>query len=478
MNNPYEGRGKPVFGERLVGRDALLAKIHKNVSAQNNCSIIGLPRMGKTSIAQEVLQRIPSSEKIITAQISLDAASSPAQVFTRLMTELGAESIAPEIRSDHDLAYEEFIGFARKLTRAGKAGFIVIDEVDAVLRKSFAQANLFLSRLREIANRQSAYGQTFIFISRRSLNRIQDAVESSTLAGICKIEHVGPLHKDAITKLAQRVCLANKTITEDAISELWNLSGGHPFLAEILMYETVEMSESQISPQTLTRALESTAVDLITEYMKLVELLKEDDLFDPLCELTVGPWWRNVNGIAIPMLKQYGALTELNDGKYGTFSKHFEGYLENLSREIPTWPLLGEVERELRSLVSDRLSQKYGDPWLTNFVTKFPKLSARFAEMENKMTDEKRRFGPKASHFILDYSYIGDLKDILMIEWDLFRSIFNGSKSEWEKAFQDVIAVRNPLGHNRPSAIPQEVLHKAEQACKCIRNKLKCAGTN
>jgi hypothetical protein len=70
----------------------------------------------------------------------------------------------------------------------------------------------------------------------------------------------------------------------------------------------------------------------------------------------------------------------------------------------------------------------------------------------------------------LDYAYIGDLKDLVFSEWDRFRGVLGGAKADWEKRFQSVMKVRNPMAHHRP--VPADVLHEAELSCKSLLDRL------
>src|SRR5207247_9382762 len=88
--------------------------------------------------------------------------------------------------------------------RAGRRSVVVVDEVDGIVRDDFADAPLFVSRIREVANDRERYGVTFIFVSRRSLDMIQGAVDSSTLAGLCEVVYLQPLERDGLGALASR----------------------------------------------------------------------------------------------------------------------------------------------------------------------------------------------------------------------------------------------------------------------------------
>jgi hypothetical protein len=152
-------------------------------------------------------------------------------------------------------------------------------------------------------------------------------------------------------------------------------------------------------------------------------------------------------------------------------SQHFRGYLALLTRTSPTWVMLGNAERQLRYLVQDRMVAAYGEDWFEALRMKHPNLNDALDKLVYQSDREKRMFGDAASDFILDYAYIGDLKDMVFAEWDKYRSVLGGTKADWERRFQDVMKVRNPMAHHRP--VPEDALQKAELSCKALLSRLR-----
>ncbi len=157
-------------------------------------------------------------------------------------------------------------------------------------------------------------------------------------------------------------------------------------------------------------------------------------------------------------------------GGVDCISQHFRDYVELLSRTTPSWVLLGDTERQLRNLVQDRMTEAYGEQWFEALRKKNPRLNEAFEKLLQQRIRERRQFGDSASDFVLDYTYIGDLKDMIFSEWEIYRSILGGNKSDWERRFQDVMKVRNPMAHHRP--VPADVLQDAERSCRSILSRL------
>lgn len=472
--NPFIGRGSPVSGERLVGRQSLLKRLTERASYGAHCSIVGLPRMGKTSIAKEMLRNLcKTSSDLSVGYITLDAIRGPIQAYSRILEEISQNDSEEQLiteTNNHDEAYESLLRQLRKRHRSGLKSVIVLDEVDAIVREGFSDAQLFVSRIREMANDRDRYGVTFLFVSRRSLDMIQGVVDCSTLAGLCEVVYLQPLGRDDLNNLAKR---STFSIDDSACESLWRITGGHPFLAEVVMCEVVEKSQLPLTNESIEHALHIQSHEFTNQYRQLASLLSHEKMFDGLCEMVVGPRWRNIDSHIVCLLKHYGLLRNdiANLDNTQCMSEHFKDYLTLLSRATPSWVLLGETERKLRLLVHDRMFEAYGVEWFERLRQKFPNKCDALDKLSQQRVREKRMFGDAASDFILDYAYIGDLKDMVFAEWEKFRPILGGAKSEWEQKFQDIMKARNPMAHHRP--VPADVLQEAERSCNALLFRLQ-----
>lgn len=477
--NPFIGRGVPVSGERLVGRRQLLEKLVECLRAEAHCSIVGLPRLGKTSVAREALRLYEAGQSGITAgYVTLDAVRGPTQAYARILDETAGNQSETDYRTStlsHDDIYDVFLRSLRKRRKASQRGVVVVDEIDAIVRPDFDDASLFVSRLREVANDRDRYGLTFIFVSRRSLDMIQGAVDCSTLAGLCEVKYMQPLDRDGLGLLVGR---SPVPVDQGAVDSLWNLTGGHPFLAEVVMSEAVEREADRLDASNIEDAQHAQSHEFTNQYHQLQSLLSQESMFDALCELVVGPRWRSLNPHVVYLLKHYGLIrsTIEADGGVECMSQHLREFLTHLTRTTPTWFLLGEVEQQLRYLVLDRMHEAYGENWFHEISQRHPKLNEALEKLASQRQREKKLFGDAASDYVLDYAYIGDLKDLIFVEWDRYRSLLGGAKSDWERRFQDVMKVRNPMAHHRP--VPADILQDAEKSCKTFLDCLRRSGTS
>jgi len=262
-------------------------------------------------------------------------------------------------------------------------------------------------------------------------------------------------------------------VDENAKKQLWEYTGGHPYLAEVLMCEAIEQKPGRISEKVIESALLNQSHEFTTQYNQLKQILSPNSEFDFLCELSVGPRWRQIPPQTVNLLRQYG-LIKINDDTVGSvdcLSAHLRDYLACIARSAPTWHLVGEVENQLRALVTDRMYKAHGNDWIQFLVNKHKCFHTIYDDLLLKREKEQKIFGEAASYAILDYTYISDLKDLLFVEWDKYQDLFAGSKSDWDKRFQVIMKVRNPLAHNRQ--IPADELYYADKTCKMILEVLQ-----
>jgi hypothetical protein len=265
----------------------------------------------------------------------------------------------------------------------------------------------------------------------------------------------------------------------DAMNMLWDLTGGHPFLAEVVMCEALEKRPDFLDSRKIEDAQHAQAHEFTNQYRQLQRLLSYESMFDTLCEVIIGPQWRPLDPHVVCLLKHYGLIksTTEGEGHVTCMSNHFSDFIALLTRTTPTWFLLGDVEQKLRLLVWDRMYKAFGENWIREIIGKHPiKLADKdgthcLERLSKQRERERKGFGDAASEYLLDYAYIGDLQKMIMVEWTIFRETFNGPKNEWDKRFEDIKKIRNSMAHHRP--VPSDILQNAEKSC-CVL--LECLG--
>ncbi|MCB9629735.1 MAG: ATP-binding protein, partial [Sandaracinaceae bacterium] len=252
MRNPFAGYGTTVRGERLVGRESELTLIGARLAdGCGSVSVVGLPRVGKTSLVTECLRRIREDQPD-RAVARLNAAAVPnGSVLLGAMldeTVLSVLTHRPEVEAElADIialpvssSYESYRRARRGFTRLRRLGIesvVAIDEFDAV--RTYEGAGQTIQQLREILDERWRTGVSAVLISRRSLGAIEEQVaDVSTLHGVCEHHHLRPLDEEGVAAIRRRA--GNLLSDAGTPQDVWELTGGHPYLAEMVLCHAVD----------------------------------------------------------------------------------------------------------------------------------------------------------------------------------------------------------------------------------------------
>ena len=246
------------------------------------------------------------------------------------------------------------------------------------------------------------------------------------------------------------------------------LSGGHPFLAEVLLCEACDsLSQAKdnsqyVDSEAIDLALFAQAQEFTAQYRLLHDLLQADGVFETLTQLAIGPIWRPIDVHFKNLLMNYGLLRRSPEGSaYATFSQHFLEYLRLIDRTTPTWALLGQTECQLRDFIATTMVKHLGTGWMSADSVK--NLFERCAESQRR---EENRFGNAGSVNLIDYAYISDLTNIVTSNFAIFCSALHMPKRDLVDSLESIKTVRNPAAHFR--AVPEQIVQKAEVACRTL----------
>ena len=473
--NPFAGYGVVVSGERLVGRERELLRLAERVfSGNGSISVVGMPKIGKTSLVSEAVRRHRIARPgAAVVWLNLSTLNHSGQLFPEVLSELSGElddaeiaTVAETLLRDRASAAEGFRACKRVLKglkRAGRSATLVIDEFDAI--RGFSDANTVINQIRELLYRPSEYGLFGVLVSRRTLPSIEGQTENSVLHGVCEPLFLHPLSKKGLRSLLARA--GEDASGVDELSELWSATGGHPYLAEAWMNERYERGEREEYG-----AFGAVASVLLDHYGYLAEILQEDDSLDQALQLAVGPRWSVRPGVA-ERLRAYGILVMLETGWHAGWSEHFQLYLERLSRNAEIWDVWRETESGLRDLIEEVLGDALGAEWLSKLASQAPAVATKAESWRSAREREQRVFGDDTPRRLLDYSYPMELWEVMAQRWADFRGILGRDKAYWTERFGVIAKVRNPVAHNREAVIPEATLTQARGYCQEIRERLR-----
>jgi hypothetical protein len=472
MINPFEGFGRPVTGERLIGREAIVEDIYNALVAGANYSISGIHRIGKTSIGKEVLNRISCTcSEIRCATITLGTLNSESELFYNIADELFEDDYFD--LSSPEQAWREFKKIMRHHGREGRS-VIMLDEMDYIKGLTEDISELLINRLRELAH-DSKYNVSFLFISARTLQSIQEKCRGSNLSGICHNRSVGPLPTvKEMDCFLSRANIQNKELSE----MLFRLTGGHPFLTELLLYSAithVNRTGDTLNADILQEVMYECSSNFMDYYRNLERFLEDwvKGSWDKLCDCIIGPMLEKVDEGLLDNFRRYGLIkNEIMPWGIG-MSQHFQEYISHKRRTAPVWPMIGDIEYSLRNLIKNALFEDFKENWVTEAMNRDPFYAEIFGKLRELMLKEQKIHGLGNSSDILEYAYPGTLKDIILHDWKKYQKTFEDSKKRFIDYMDAICIVRNPLAHNRkPELISPQLIDAAKQACNAIQTLL------
>ena len=471
IENPFSDYGGIVVGNRFIGRGEDLRIINNRIirpREAGNLAIIGEPRIGKSSLAYNAI--MPHKEKLIKNKfipvwINLAIYDSSISFFRSLVMhckeELEIISELPDsIKRTAERALENNLSWIETYTRIQRffekvraSGFrilFIIDEFDHA-RVLFKDDISGFQGLRELSYHPE-WRVTFLTTSRRSIREIElQSHAISTLDGIFYKHYLGMFISSDREYYFSKFSYVGIDLTEETKDKINYYCGGHPYFSEVLGYEIVDSYQGNLPD--IDAAFQKVSYTFLNEYDKIIQLLQDDGYVSKLLQILFGPVF-DVKQTDIDELLRYGLIQEIDGGHYRAFSEHFQLYLKLIERTVDLWDLWKNTERALRSIVVEKMLEKYGDNWITELEKK-PNIKKFFDDCRDAQKKEERSFGSRASTNLLDFTYPDGLFQIIFNkgEWDVFGPVFKRDTAYWKPRVELLSKIRNPLAHNRDQVI-------------------------
>lgn len=481
--NPYAGYGSVVLGRRLVGREKEITRILARLGS-GSMSIIGEPRIGKTSLVKETLRRFRgSSRRTPFTWINLKCVSDSQCLFTEMadgiMEDLVdscsmeiPESTARVLSQQPRDGYESWRRTCRVLKSLKKAGLtciVVVDEFDAVRRMD----DFTMQRLREMLIHHEDFGLSAVIVSRRDLSSLEGQVDGcSPLSNACEPLYVTPLFPSDLELMVGRAGPVWSLSAKD-LRQLETHCGGHPYLAEMILCNGWE-------ERSVEKGIAHSLASLFDYYEALKQLLQEDELFDQLLQLVVGPRW-SLELRARERFARRGLVRQKagSDSEFDAFSTHFTSYLEKASREAEgdLWVLWRETETAIRDFVERVYRDHLGEDWLEDLRGSNDGIKLCMGKCQERMEREVKNFGACASTRLLDYTYPMDLWSLINATWNCFQPHLGNTTSYWNERFSKLAKVRTPVSHSRELHVPEGEIALAQQYCRDLLKALRGSET-
>lgn len=516
IQNPFAGYGSIVTGDRFIGRKYAIEAIHNRVLGESfgNIAIMGLPRIGKTSLAWVAL--MPLKERLAQKQhyvsyIGVGTISNSTDFFKSLIQSVLeeiefsdlAESVQLKITTFFDKLKEvennrfEFTNQVQKIFKFFKRNGIrltyILDEFDNV-------ANIFsvadFQMLRELSSKPETQ-ICLITVSRRTIQELEPENGAiSNFYGVFTDLRLGTYNTEDINEYWEKA-LNNGIETTSKYQEKVNyLVGKHPYLLDLFnyfMFNSICKNRNSDFESVIDETESELRLNLYNSFDSSLKLLKEENLYAKAFQLVLGPVYdvtttdeqkllkyefiREVSWAEKEQLLGGGlGLKNLNNTSFICFSEYFTQYWKLKMYETDFWGLWKDTEIAIRDIIKHYLSETFNVNWEEEYLLKYP--SEKRIDAINKLSEERNKyqknFGSLASSHIVDYTYPKDMYDLFISnDWIWFSKIFTvNEKKFWVKVFAELAFLRNPVAHNNSQFVPINRINEAKSYCELILEKI------
>ncbi len=514
--NPFAGYGSIITGDRFIGRKDAIKAIHNRVLGEpfGNIAIMGLPRIGKTSLAWMAL--MPLKEQLATkkhfiAYIGTGTISNSTDFFKSLVQSVIEEiefsdindSIISKVSSYFSILKRveqnqfEFINQVQKIFKFLKRNGIrltyILDEFDSA-EKIFLVSDFQI--LRELSSKPETQ-ICLVTVSRRTIQELEPENGAiSNFYGVFSDLRLGAYNSEDISEYWGKAESNGVETTKKYREKVNFVVGKHPYLLDLFnyfMFNSIGKNRGDDFESIIDETESDLRLNLFNSFDSSLKLLKEENLYAKAFQLVLGPVY-DVSTIDEQKLLKYEFIREiswaekeqllggglglknLNNTSFICFSEYFTQYWKLKMYETDFWGLWRDTEIAIRDLIKDYLRESFNVNWEEGYLLRYP--SEKRTEAINKLTKERdkyqKNFGSLASSHIVDYTYPKDMYDLFIAnDWIWFSKIFStNDKSFWVKVFNELAFLRNPVAHNNSQFVPISRINEAKSYCELILEKI------
>lgn len=497
LANPYANYGNPVTGPDFVGRRGNVRSIRSRTFTlleTASVSIVGPPRIGKSSLARYVSDEFASGKSakgltFLPVWVTVSGTGSEQSLFRLLasrtygwLTSQGRDTEkvdAPYAQLRDAVQWDDMcmhlLSYLQELRRAGFQVVAVLDEFDAA-RKVFSDSAPF-ELLRTIAH-EPDIRVALIITSRRTLKDIvvRSTAELSTFPGIFGIpERLGCCNSAELTELIERSPHADEVLRKTLFALLERETGGQPFLASGLLSVLHDRWAADGPPdnqadveEQFADAVAACGQFIVDHHESMLDLLREEGRLTKLFEVLFGPQV-SVGPLDAETMAQEGIIKNTDSG-WAAYSESFQQYLSRLEDTLTSeshmlWP---KTEVALRAALTEALESAYGGGWPAELAESQPRLVAECERRRSHLPDT-------SDGNLLDYTQPGELLSIIMMHWDQVEPFFGHDKEEWRTHLEFAKKMRVPLAHSRRAEMSAQNLERFRVTCQEILRWLEKA---
>ena len=484
-----------------IRRNALEEKLYNYAIKKGfgSVSIVGLNRMGKTSLVYNTLLKKSDElykDGIIVVNCSLNQIENSNMFFKHILELVydklfSYEDNSTDIESLYNKAREnagplEIKKFFKEIYDNRKRLVIVLDEFDCA-KKIFENNSSCFGILRQLANDPETR-VTFVFISRLRLEEIETDTLASKLTGSVSTIFVKGYDDLELKEYFDRLTLKGIHLSEEDKNDLIAITGGYPYWLKTLIseYESLKTKDKSIR-----QCYENNQSIFDDQFKKLFILLEEQNLLNTLYQIIFGPGEKYTKE-DVQKLEDYGLITYKKANVNGeekeiasVTSSEFYEYLKDKEQNVDFYDLWHTLEREIKELMKDKLKNKYGEDWENDVYqevknnykndTLFPKegtLLAFLTEALKRQENAKKHPERYSSYLsLVDALTTAGLFALYYNKYQPFHfnEIFGKEKKFKENTTHLTIA-RNPYQHGDEELLDKKFREKTLEILKDLYN--------
>lgn len=492
QHNPFSDFGKIIDENRFVGRKQAVKQIKSRVLSHygGNLSIVGLPRIGKSSLLHNSLvieKAAQLQNNIIIIRLSLSSFQNMHLVVSELCYKLltHLNGITPKLHHLLEKEIESYLTynkiasleyFFEIIKEEGFTTICIMDEFDHA--KNIFKIEDF-QLLRELSI-NPATRITLVTASRQTIREIEPVDGSiSNFHGVFSELCLGMFDAEETNEYWAKAESFGLQISQEYQKAVDDLVGAHPFWIDMVNHYVFNQLtlNSADSLKLVVDVKSSLQKNLYDHYDDILDLLEKEELKNHFFQIVVGPLF-DATQKSIERLLKYGLINKkfytsdanISLWKYDTISKHFFDYVEHIGGQYDVWPLWSRAEKNIRLIIKHFLEIEYGKEWEKGFLAKNPKrieYIERYEDFRNKNTYKFTN----ASHHLVDYTYPLEMWTVFINpHWDWFRNVLKGKQTEWESNFHFMAKIRNPVAHSNQDFLTQVETEKAKYICTSIND--------
>ena len=497
--------GRQVSGKSMIGYERYInVFVNLLLYSENNLSITGIPRVGKTSLAKEALRRVEAQYDGKLNVICVDLAGMHSfEEFLGSLSDKAMDIILLDEELGKDRVLNVYIKKLKTLAMTSqsyrdtlKAIFkqlsinfdyrtiLMIDEFDVAqeLFPSVAEYEF----LRDICT-DIDIKLTLVLVSRRQLYMIEKKnFNNSTFHGVVTTYNIRGFEDEEFEEFyALLQSEYSIVLGEKDRKRIYYYAGNLPLIWSIFGYNLVETVRNR-QEKNIEMLFERSMIDINNYYKTIYACLLNDHIstegackevcsIEKLMAVIFGP---NLDLVQqdVDLLTSMGYLSN-EEGRYYSLSQYFMLFLRNQNYQVDSWNMIITLEKKIKIMIRKQMQLKTGhevisyDVWadLLTAIGAGCQLDMYDTFMENSM----QSFSCDVD--LLDVISLDLVISILQVEWESIYSKFfnNDSWSSWESKLRLCARVRNPLAHGHEEYLTSEERINVNTYCEEILKQLQ-----